>query len=111
MGINNGKNGNHQTEGYDEKGKINYNLSSKEFVLQQKRPQEPNKILTGHVPLQAGMLGGDPHQENEKEKKKPIGITDGRALPRELLDNGQAISVATATSNKIHGFICYWSDH
>jgi hypothetical protein len=36
MGINNGKNGNHQTEGYDEKGKTNYNLSSKESVLQQK---------------------------------------------------------------------------
>jgi hypothetical protein len=35
------------------------------------------------------MLGGDPHQENKKEKKKPIGITDGRALPQELLDNGQ----------------------
>jgi hypothetical protein len=82
MGINNGKNGNNQTERYDEKGKTNYNLSSKESILQQKWPREPNKILTGHVPLQVGMLGGDPHQENEKEKKKPIGITDGRALPR-----------------------------
>ncbi len=105
MGINTGKNRNHQTEGYDEKGKTNYNLSSKESVQQQKRPQEPNKILTGHVPLQVGMLGGDPHQENEKEKKKPIGITDGRALPRELLDNGQGKSTTSdmeisASSNK-----------
>jgi hypothetical protein len=37
--------------------------------------------------------GGDLHQENEKEKKKPIGITDGWALPWELLDNGQGKSM------------------
>jgi hypothetical protein len=34
MGINTGKNGALQTEGYDEKGKTNYNLSRKESVLQ-----------------------------------------------------------------------------
>ncbi len=54
-----------------------------------------NKILMGHVPLQVGMLGGDPHQEDKKEKKKPIGITDGQALPRELLDNGQGKSTTS----------------
>ncbi len=73
MGINNGKNGNHQTEGYDEKGKTNYILSSKESVLQQKRPREPNKSLTGHVPLQVGMLGGGPPPREQKIKEKPIG--------------------------------------
>jgi hypothetical protein len=61
-------------------------------MLDTKPKQKPNKILRGHVPLAPGAnqvnhaLGG-----SNLRLGRDI-ITDGRVLPRELLDDGQGKS-------------------
>ena len=91
-GMNTGEKEKHRTGGYDNPGEQNHNLSINKTILQNKRLREPNKIITGHVPLQGGAPGGTSHQTKKIESEKPIGIMDGRALPQPRLDEGQGKS-------------------
>jgi hypothetical protein len=69
-GMNTGEKEKHRTGGYDNPGKQNHNLSINETILQNKRLQEPNKIITGHVPLQGGAPGGTSHQTEKNWEGK-----------------------------------------
>jgi hypothetical protein len=81
--------------GHREGGKEINKISSREQLLNQKQHRDANKIIHGHVPMRAKTcnVGDRPHRGGE-----PWGgarITDGRILPRELLDNGQGKSVSS----------------
>jgi hypothetical protein len=68
-------------------------LNGMESLFQLKQQRETNKILQGHVPRQAGAGRSNPPQMDGDARQRGT-ITDGRTLPRELLDNGQGKSVS-----------------
>ena len=70
-----------------EKGKL---LNIREFLLSKKPTQAPNKILRGHTPGPTAGKADVPPGTQIVETNEEQGVTtNGKSLPRELLDDGQ----------------------
>ncbi len=80
-------------------GESNHTLISRESLLKQKPTQTTNKILQGQVLRASTEKQGNCAPGGKNFRQGGDVITDGRMLPRELLDDGQGKLITSDREN------------